>query len=540
MDNQRLCFCLSVFCCAFYSRMSVLLKFLKFFFKFFSRYKKCFFLHFFHFRFNNLKLQRAEKRKQSSNDTSSSSKVTRLSSSGASVTKNTSCFFCDQSSPPLHQVSTFILDKRVRQCALELQDTVLLAKLSAGDLISQEAVYHNKCLVSLYNKATRAKSSTSTKNNDDRVISGIALAELISYIEDLRASGNLSVLKLADLTKLYTKRLELLGLKLSGRVHSTDLKNRILSNLPDLQAYKKGRDTFLAFDEEIGSVLKIVSKKDSDDEAVILSQAAKIVRRDMAEIKHVFDGKFPTSCQKEAVPESLLCLVSMVLRGSNIKTNSDGASLTQDSLTISQLLQYNCTLRRKDKQQTTQSHTRTRQPPLPIYVGLLVHAKTRMKGLVEKLSDLGLSIPYSRVLEISTNLGNHMISQFSEDEIVCPANMKYNIFTTAAVDNIDHNPSSATAVDSLHGTAISLFQHPSSEQEGEPRQFTTEYNAIKNEKKLLSLPETYANVPPVILPKNDPALPDNYKDIPSNSSLISEEMEKEKRFFCFIDLNFLL
>ena len=107
------------------------------------------------------------------------------------------------------KLSTFILDKNVRQCALELQDTVLLANLSAGDLISQEAVYHKKCLVSLYNKAVRAKSSTSSKNDDNYEISAsIAFSELCSYIEDLRNSSDLSVLKLADLMKLYTKRLE--------------------------------------------------------------------------------------------------------------------------------------------------------------------------------------------------------------------------------------------------------------------------------------------------------------------------------------------
>ena len=33
---------------------------------------------------------------------------------------------------------------------------MLLAKLSAGDLISQEAVYHSKCLVAIYNKAQRS------------------------------------------------------------------------------------------------------------------------------------------------------------------------------------------------------------------------------------------------------------------------------------------------------------------------------------------------------------------------------------------------
>ena len=39
--------------------------------------------------------------------------------------------------------------------------------------------------------------------------------------------------------------------------------------------------------------------------------------------------------------------------------------------------------------------------------------------------------------------------------------MRRGLFTIAAVDNIDHNPSSATAKASFHGTGISLMQHQS-------------------------------------------------------------------------------
>ena len=44
-------------------------------------------------------------------------------------------------------VSTMNLARNVRKCAIELQDTVLLAALAAGDMISQYAVYHRACLV---------------------------------------------------------------------------------------------------------------------------------------------------------------------------------------------------------------------------------------------------------------------------------------------------------------------------------------------------------------------------------------------------------
>ena len=128
----------------------------------------------------------------------------------------------------------------------------LLAKLSAGDLILQEAVYHSSCLVSLYNKAIRNRTESSG-DKTDKMFQSIALAELLSYIEETRneSTSSISVSKLADLAKLYTSRLKQLGVNISGRIHTTDLANRILSNFPDMQAHRQGRDILLAFNEDM-------------------------------------------------------------------------------------------------------------------------------------------------------------------------------------------------------------------------------------------------------------------------------------------------
>ena len=40
-------------------------------------------------------------------------------------------------------------------------------------------------------------------------------------------------------------------MEVSGRVHSTDLKERLLANVPGLQADRKGRDIFLACNDEV-------------------------------------------------------------------------------------------------------------------------------------------------------------------------------------------------------------------------------------------------------------------------------------------------
>ena len=75
---------------------------------------------------------------------------------------------------------------------------------------------------------------------------------------------------------------------------------------------------------------------------------------------------------------------------------------------------------------------------MPIYVGLTVYRKTRKRQSVQTLFQLGLVISYDRLMNISNALGK----QCSRERCLCPPNLRKGLFTTAAVDNIDHNPSS--------------------------------------------------------------------------------------------------
>ena len=235
------------------------------------------------YRFNNLKPQRAEKRKGTETEPGTS-KITRRSSGGASKVDFTKCFFCNNDSGDLHGVTMFKLNTRVKECALQLQDTILLAKLSARDMISQDTVYHKNCLVALYNRTKRSRHEN-TQENAERQYQGITLGKLVSYIEEIRAESTMSipVFKLTELAKLYSDRLEELGAKIMGPIHTTQLKDRILANIPDMQAHKHDRNVLLAFNEDTGTVLNNAYGCDFDDEGMILSQAARIVRRSMPE-----------------------------------------------------------------------------------------------------------------------------------------------------------------------------------------------------------------------------------------------------------------
>ena len=113
------------------------------------------------------------------------------------------------------------------------------------------------------------------------------------------------------------------------------------------------------------------------------------------------------------------------------------------------------------------------------------------------MHDLGLSVSYDRVLAISTDLGNEVCRRYKDEGAVCPSNLRLDLFTTAAVDNIDHNPSSTTAHDSFHGTGISLFQHPTTEEPGTTRPCINIIQSTANTKSVEQLPKSYTDVAPV-------------------------------------------
>ncbi|CAG2215782.1 unnamed protein product [Mytilus edulis] len=259
------------------------------------------------------KLNRAEKRtSRESIDEATTSKKTRHSFSVQSTSNPSVCFFCNENGQEaLHESSTFGQDTRVRECAVKLNDTLLLAKLSAGDLIAQEAKYHSKCLVSLYNRASRIEmKNDNVESKKERQIHGIAFSELVSYINETRSCDEtISVYKLSDLCKLYTERKTCLGADVSSRVNSSRLKDRIVSNFPDLDAYKQGRENILAFKDDIGPALKRVCLEDFDNEFVNISKAATFVRKDIFASNSEFKGTFPKGCQEASVPQSLLSLI---------------------------------------------------------------------------------------------------------------------------------------------------------------------------------------------------------------------------------------
>ena len=186
------------------------------------------------------------------------------------------------------------------------------------------------------------------------------------------------------------------------------MKNRLLAHAQNLTEYKDKRFSYLTFDENVGTV-KLLN---FDDEAFLFSEVAKILLRDIfAKDCDGFDGHFSENTQKENVPASKRV--------------------------------------RQNQTNTKTQRAKSRESPLGVYLGMMIHAKTRERTLVDTLYSLGISVSYGRVMELSTKMGNKVLSHYAEQRLVCAPSLKLNLFTTGGFDNIDHNPSSTTEEDSF-------------------------------------------------------------------------------------------
>ena len=66
--------------------------------------------------------------------------------------------------------------------AIQMQDSQLIAKLAAGDMVAIEAKYHSKCMLAFKRKYTAhvgSCSGTESFTNDDSAAEARTFAELI-------------------------------------------------------------------------------------------------------------------------------------------------------------------------------------------------------------------------------------------------------------------------------------------------------------------------------------------------------------------------
>ena len=173
-------------------------------------------------------------------------------------------------------------------------------------------------------------------------------------------------------------------------------------------------------------------------------RAAQIVRKDILQIQQKFNGSLIDDSYNKS-PVSLTALMQMILAGTNInKLTEINKEVSVPAQTLTQLITFN-TIKRGRSETTSVRHNVKRETSMPLYLGLLIHNKTRKRELVDTLFQHGLSVSYQRIQQVSTDEANRVIEIYENDNVVCPTKLRNGLFTTGSLDNIDHNPSSTSA-----------------------------------------------------------------------------------------------
>lgn len=321
-------------------------------------------------------------------------------------TDNSVCFFCEKPSAPsniLHEAMTKTIGERVRQCAIDIGDSEVLAKVGTADFVANEVKYHAKCLANYHNRGRKRKDSSTSS---EHVLKARAFAELVSFIDERISDPDTApVFKLTELVQLYSSRVAQLNGGTTKDVHSTRLKDQILAHFPELCASQAGREILLVLNKDVGAALRKACELDANEEACILARAAAIIRKQIFKEVCEFKGSFDEDSQEDSVPSLLDTMMMMILFGPNIESQTSiSANQRQKALTLGQLAVFNCV--QCTARGISSRHSKKREPPLPVYIGAMIHTKTRKRGLIDKMFHLGLSVSYDRVLQISTDLGN--------------------------------------------------------------------------------------------------------------------------------------
>ena len=62
--------------------------------------------------------------------------------------------------------------------------------------------------------------------------------------------------------------------------------------------------------------------------------------------------------------------------------------------------------------------------------------------LIDTFYKVSIRISYDRLQSISKDRTNSVIDRYDNDGVLCPSKLRDGLFATAAIDHIDHNPSS--------------------------------------------------------------------------------------------------
>ena len=292
-----------------------------------------------------------------------------------------------------------------------------------------------------------------------------------------------------------------LGKPVTSKIHLKRFAEHLVTMAPEELKVEgegpgRGHMTCIAHKRTVGEALKSDYEQNRQDACNIVKAALNIRDRIIASSQIPFNGHFGTDCLQSTIPETLLTFMKLELQGpACLGAGSEGINKQRSNVacTLSHLIMFN-TVKREVPGKTVMRHNKTREMSFPLYVGLKINTDAKLKHLIINFEKLGLCISYKREREINRAFAIGVSERIKQEGIVVPTNMRRNVFTTTDLDNTDQHKRSNLSKEEFHGALITITNHLSYNNQGEPREPINFDDTDLSSKP--ELPASYSVVPP--------------------------------------------
>ena len=322
------------------------------------------------------------------------------------------CFFCQTcSKEDTHAIQSANRGKQlndfVENCSSDLFKVCLSSAIQPGDALSIDIRYHTTCWTKYV-----VCDKTSASTDKDQCLNESELAANVEFLDLMH--NKLLQGKLLSIDAAHKVYVDIL---LMHNCHfpcsRKYVRQVITANIPNIDFIHTVRrnecDRFCMNAATIAAIESAVEDSNVDSDMKIILKCSKIVKKAIqAASPWTFDGTLNGDL-KDVIPSRLSTLLQWIMTVVVTELNEEERSTDIQKQTdiIAQQIMYQTksdrqTLLTPKSEESGFRHTR--EYPLQIGTGIMIHQQTRSKSLVNYLHQLGISVSYLRILRIETQL----------------------------------------------------------------------------------------------------------------------------------------
>lgn len=434
----------------------------------------------------------------------------RISRSSTATYDKQLCFFCQthDDKQPVHAIQTESRGKQlsefVKSCDNDLYKVFLSSAIRQEDALSIDVQYHRACWTKYVVRAQGIQ--TKEKGSDVQENKIAADVEFLNLIKGLLSKGK--ILSLDDAHQTYSNILN--DHFCNWSPCRKTVRQFLIDHIDDLEfirAFQRNKpDRFCLSAAKVAAIEAALNKPSEDSELEVIYDCAKIVRKEINEASMwQFNGSLEPD-EKDIAPTKLFTLLQWILSGvvSDLHTEHRTEDVNTSAMLLAQQIMYHTKTDRqvnykpkKDEEERTFRHHR--EYPLQVGVGLLSHQQMRSRSMIDVLHQLGVSVDYTRILRIETQLAQAVLRNSSEHNIYIPPELTKGKFIFLSVDNSDFSEDTPDGKNNLHATAMIVSQRKTRESS------KVTLDVLNEVPKHKSLPETsipQTELQPCYVPKN--------------------------------------